>query len=178
MNSEIFSKIITDEDIEKLSDELDILQASLYKEKGRGFEIALNSKVRAWFAKTLRDEVTQQKIGIEDYLLQLRNELTKYKKITLILAYEPSASAIEHFHSIVQSYVGNRVVLDISYMPSLLAGVVIIFNGRYKNLSLKKAFEEEMKKNKEEIMGLLVSNPEINQQEMEDKHKNSISSIR
>jgi len=164
MQSEIFSKIITVEDIDKVSDELDILLASLYKEKGRGLESALKYNVRAWFSEMLKNEITNNNIGVEKYLRQMKKELAQYTEVTLILAYEPSLSSMERFQSVLKSYIGKNVALDISYMPNLLAGAVIIYKGRYIDLSLKRAFEEELQKNREEIMNLLVDESENNNQ--------------
>jgi F0F1-type ATP synthase delta subunit len=159
--STILSRVKTVEDAEKLSDELDILLSSLFKEKGRGFESALKTEVRAWVSELLIDEISKSELEVEKFLQELRQSLTSFKKLILILAYEPSAAGIERIHSTITKQAGMKVLLDISYMPSLLAGAVIIYEGIYRDLSLKRAFDEEMKKNKEKIMGLLTGGNSI-----------------
>ena len=45
--------------------------------------------------------------------------------------------------------------LKFNYMPELVGGAKIVFEGKYKDFSLKKVLEREFKEKREEILGLL-----------------------
>ncbi|MHA2426598.1 MAG: hypothetical protein ACXADB_00960 [Candidatus Hermodarchaeia archaeon] len=157
MYAPILSKIRTTQEAEKLTEEIDILLNSFFENQGRGFDLALRDKVRAWVSQALRDELSAHKVDGKNYLEGLKGELGKYKKLKLGLAIEPSQTTIESIHSFAQKNIGDKVLLEISYMPALLGGVVIVFEGKYRNFSLKKVFEDEFSQKGEEIMKLLNS---------------------
>lgn len=155
MYSNILSKIRTTSDLEKLREEVELLLSSLYEEKGGGFESALKGKVRAWVANGVRDDLSGAEVEKEEYLKGLLVELGNFKVLKLDLAYEPSLESIERIYAHVVNNFGEKVLLDLNCVHDLVGGARIIFEGKYFNFTLKKAFEKEFIKEKDEILMML-----------------------
>lgn len=143
MYSEILSRIKTKEEAEELAEELEVLRKSLFEAGGIYFEDSLKTKVRAWAAEAIRQEISKEE-NKDRYLSGLIEKLKSLKTFRLILAFEPSQIAIEKFHSVISQEVGE-VVLDITCNRSILGGVIIVYEGEYRNFSLQRVFEEEFK---------------------------------
>jgi hypothetical protein len=86
-----------------------------------------------------------------DFLSTLKGSLKELKIIKLILAFDPSCKTIANIHNFVKSTLGNGYILDIEVSEDVVGGAIIIFNGKYCDLSLKKNIEETFKTRREEI---------------------------
>ena len=155
MQSKILSKIKTKRDSEKLSYEIEILLSSLYEEKGAGFDNALKTKVRAWVAEDIGQDIDKLGMDKKDYLDNLAKELKNFKTLRLDLAYEPSFESIDRIYAFVANNFGERILLDLNCVHDLVGGARVIFEGKYFDFTLKKAFEQEFSKEKDEILLML-----------------------
>jgi len=163
MYSEILLKVKTEEEREALIEEIRGLKASLY-EHGSFFEDTLRTRVRDWVSQVIkdavaqRDAVAQKEIDKEKYLQGLIEELSKLKSAKLVLAFEPTEAAVQRYHEFISKEVGEGVVLNISCLPGILGGAIIIFEGKYRDFSLRRVFEEEFRQSRELILKTLSLN--------------------
>ncbi|MBU0569154.1 hypothetical protein KKB40_00040 [Patescibacteria group bacterium] len=168
MYSEILSKIKTAEDAEKMIEEIDILLNSMYfvkddtfdkqdprKVAEQSFDLILKSKIRAWTAQILINEFSKEGVNKTVFLQELKNKLESYKIFKLDIAFEPTRDFIEKIYDFVSKNISDEILLEINYVPGLIGGAVMVFNGKYRDFSLKKVFDEEFEKNRGEVLKLL-----------------------
>lgn len=147
----LFEKIKTSEEKDKLMEEVDILLNSLFQNKGEALTMLLKTGVRAWVSEHVRSELAKDEANPGEYLKKIKEELTSFKTLKLTLAFEPTESNIEKFSYAVKKYLGEKVVIEFSYNPALIAGCTVIFEGRYRDFSMKSFFNSEFEKIKQDL---------------------------
>ena len=155
MYSEILSHIRTSDEVKILFDEIDILLDALYKEAGQGFESTLRTYVRDWVSGEMKKAWSGNVLDKEEYLKKLKSALENLKSIKLTLAFEPTDASLDKFYGYVRQNIGEGIILEINYEPTIIAGALIAYEGEYRDFSLKRLFEEELIKMNEQIVVLL-----------------------
>lgn len=136
---ELFSQVRTKDDLEVLTDELEAVKNSLYR---------VNSSVD----KTLHDSVRERTaLALQRILASSQDQKNEIDKIieasrklsnlNLKIAFEPTEKTIDKIYAWVSTNVGEGIVLNFEYDPAVLGGAEISFNGKYIDLTLKKALE-------------------------------------
>lgn len=147
----LFQNIKTTDEKEKLLEEIDVVLSSLYQNNGDGYSRTLKTDVRAWVADILNEELSKNETSPLNYLKKLKEELNSFKVVKISLAFEPTALNIEKFSHFIKKYVGEDTILDFTHNPTLIAGCTIIYEGKYRDLSMKSYFELEFNKIKEDL---------------------------
>lgn len=155
--SYILRYIETLDDAEKISFEIETLLDSVFKTETQAFEKSLKS-VSAKTSDAIKGILAQNDIaldnrkGIKNFLLGLKDQLHNLKVIKITLAFEPSQRTITNIFSWILGNIGFGIVLDINYDKTIIGGAVIYFEGKYKDFSLKKRLDTTFKNRREEIM--------------------------
>jgi len=157
MKSQLLNKIRTVEEKDVLKSEINKLLDSLYTEKGSGFESALKSKVRFWVSEIIKSEVNNDYIEIEGYLKAVLENLDKFEVVSVKIAFEPTDSAIDRFFNFIKTEVGEMVIMAFELDRKILGGAVISYKGDYRDLSLKRLFEDEYEAKRDEVMKIMYS---------------------
>lgn len=76
-----------------------------------------------------------------DYLEEIITYLNSLPVVNLKLAFEPSEIFIRHVNQVLSEQKGEKVVLNISVNPEIVAGVVIEFGGKFADYSYQKQAE-------------------------------------
>lgn len=109
--------------------EIDILLDSLYQSNPR-------PEIRE---STLR-EYELRKVQESDNTKLLntwKKELVSARVLKLELAFDPNETSLKKLWSWANQNISKNIVLDITYDPSLVAGTVISWNGKYRDYSQK-----------------------------------------
>lgn len=146
MYSDILSTIRTKQELDLLSQEIDLLSASLYKDHGTSFETILEGSVRAKVSAEIKNALRKNQTKKSEFLKGLSAELKKLKVLKLALAIEPTEKSIGKIFGWVEVNVGKGVVLDISFDKELIAGTIISYQGEYRDYSVKKTVEAHLVK--------------------------------
>ncbi len=152
----ILSKIATKKDLSLFKSEIEILISSLYKYQEDGLENALNSEVRSWVAEEIRKNLKNHD-KVEEYLKSIIKDTESIDFINITLAYEPSQASLEKISSWVKTNIGEKILLDIEYDPSLLGGAKISYKGRYLDATLKRQIESYFDTQRDVIVSKLKS---------------------
>lgn len=155
MYSEILSKVRTKREAVRLEEEVDLLSASLYKTGKGEYESVLKESVRSWVAEEIKGELERESISKADYLKGLKKRLSEIKTLRLTLAQEPTEGGLNMVQSWIRSNLGEGIISDINFNPRLIAGAVVIYNGKYTDLSLKNRFRTVLESKKKEIFNQL-----------------------
>lgn len=154
MYEALIERIRTTDEKDLLLGEIQLLLTSAY-EADAGFDSTLKSKVRSWVSTAIKNDLAANQIGQKDYLEGLKKRLAGLKVLTLILAFEPTDVSIDKFIFFARENIDNDIILETQFDPKILGGVIIIFQGRYKDFSLKKILTSEFEKRKGELISLV-----------------------
>lgn len=142
MYEAVLDQIQTVDDLLLLQEELDKLSKSLYKTSQTKFEDVLTNEVRGSTASAMRKELEKFSGNKNEYLEGLAEEIKNFKKIEMRLAFEPSEAAIRRFSNWVKNEAGRNSVLEIRYDRSILAGVILVFKGEYRDYSVRRKLKD------------------------------------
>ena len=160
--SDILSNIKTVDEANRFASEIDTLLDALFKTQGNAFEKALNS-ISAIHKDQLNQTFLKNNINsenqanIKEFLTSLRVEVRKLKTLKLTLAFQASQNLIDNLFAWVVKNIGEGCILDIEIDKAILGGTIIAYEGKYEDLSLKKALEEVLENKREEILMHLSS---------------------
>lgn len=157
---DLITSLKTTQEVDDLSSEIDTIESALFTSSKVSLEKALTlinedlaKKITKIFLKNNLD-MTDKAI-VRDFLETLRNLIKKFKVIKLILAFDPTRKTIENIHGFVSESIGIGYILDIEIDESKLAGAAVMFNGKYKDFTLRKTLEEVFANKNQEILKLI-----------------------
>ena len=150
----------TTEEAQKLTLQIDNLLESLFYEGKEEFEKAV-SAIRYDVSEIikeefLRDEKYNGKETIKDFLTKLKEKIQTLKILELNIAFDPSDKTIETIHDWVLNNIGEDYVLSVTVDKRLIGGAIVIYDGKYKDFSLKKKLDEVFAAKREEIAEIFL----------------------
>ncbi|MFV1916995.1 MAG: F0F1 ATP synthase subunit delta [Patescibacteria group bacterium] len=155
MYKDISAKVRTTQEVTRLEEEVDLLLASVYKVDKGTFEEVLDRQVRVWIAQAIKEKMAKEGIGKEEFLRDLKEKIGKIKVLRVTLAFELTEASLDRLHNWVAANVEGSTVFEISYNPTLLAGAIVTYEGRYKDYSLRKKFSGYFETNGKKLMKML-----------------------
>lgn len=153
MFTSVLHQIKTEDDRKRLRQEIYLLLQSLYEVEEGKFQDVLKNSVREKIAATISEEIFKDEVDKGKYLKGLQEEADKLKKVKLTLGFEPTKESIDKFWQFIASALEKNIVLDIEYLPKLVGGAVVIYDGEYRDLSLKSILDMELTKSGNEVLG-------------------------
>jgi F0F1-type ATP synthase delta subunit len=157
---DLITSLKTTQEVDSLVCEIDVLMLSFFESKKVSIEKALDSistdlasKIMQIFAKNNLD--INNRDTVANFFKALKDLIKKLKVIKLVLAFDPTNKTIENIHNFVEETVGIGYVLDIEVSSDVLAGAIIMFNGKYNDFTLKKSIEDTFKTKNKEISMLI-----------------------
>jgi vacuolar-type H+-ATPase subunit E/Vma4 len=145
MDSEIISQLTTTDEADLLTDELEALSVSLYKDHGGTFEKVLKERVRKRVGEKMVSEMKKKGIGKREYIKALKKQASSLEEVKLTLAVEPTPAMIESISDWIKENVGAAVILDLTFDATLVGGAVVSFRGNYADYSLRARLEKYRK---------------------------------
>lgn len=156
----IVRNVRTKDERDKLREDIDELEAALFRFSPDAFEKVLTARLPERIALAIRDicarpEFKSNSGALKTLLHDLKNTLDAFLLFQLILAFKPSEEMINRLHEWMGQNLGMGVALDLGYDASILGGARMIFSGRYKEMTLAQMITEAMAKEKMTIMGMI-----------------------
>jgi len=146
MPSELLTTLLTTDDRELLRNELGRLKSAVFKLKKGNLTDVLKSQVRVDVARVIESELRDQKKDPEHYFEEILAQLDTLPILQLTIAFEPTQLSLEHWSSQAAEALGEGVVLQITVQPEMIGGAIIVWKGRYVDVSLKKKFAAAVSK--------------------------------
>ena len=137
----------TKEDIDIFDAEIDELLEGLYESGSESFENVLAEKVRARVAEQLRDLIEKSGASEEELLKNMQKEIEKIKVLKITIAFEPTYATIVRISQWVKQNISNYTVIQTIYDKEIVGGVVVEYEGNYRDYSLKKNFQTLLNEN-------------------------------
>ncbi|GEM_PF-2171597 len=157
--SDLITSLKTTREVADFVSEIDTLMLTFFKSEDPSLEKALSSigvdsarKIAQFFQKNNFD--TGNKDVIIDFFETLKSLMKKFKVIKLVLAFNPTHKTIENIYNFVKDIAGIGYIFDLEVSEDILGGIIIIFNGKYSDLTLKRDIEETFNFKNKEILQL------------------------
>ena len=152
--------IRTKEEKDILRDQITMLEATLFRPESEDFENILKTKLPKHVAAAMRDILSQPQLkesptAIKDFFQNVKDTVDVLPILKLSLAFSPSEDMIERLHEWIGKNLGIGVLLEISYDTLILGGARIIFQGRYKELTLSQMITDVLAKEKINVLKLI-----------------------
>ncbi len=163
INFDILKSLKTTKEAKEFSSNIDLLLGDLFKDYKKPFEETLKERVDLKTAEALKRAFNDKSINlndnmaVENFLTSLKNEVQKLKILKLYLAFDPTDEITEDILEWVSKNIGAGIILDIEKNESLIGGAIIVFNGKYQDLTIKKQLEELFDKKKDAKLFTLAS---------------------
>lgn len=140
MDFKVFSLVKTRTDIDNMQQYIDILLDSLYRTGKSDYKHTLETILPLDTARML-DNLSSDKEILKGQLNDLKKTLHEARIIKLTLAFEPSIAVAEKISASLRKILNFDVVLDLIYDKNILGGVVIEYQGKYVDKSVKSKLE-------------------------------------
>jgi len=152
---DIYTEIYLKEDADLLSEELDRLLEAMYSGQVKDFENILYENVRISVADKIKELVGDKEVDKEELLRGVKDNINKLKLLRITISFEPTRGSLTRIAKWAKQNISKYIIIDYSYDKDIVGGVVVEFEGGYKDYSIKKNFDEFILKEKEEIISLL-----------------------
>ena len=140
--SEILTYAKTTRELNLLSEELDLLEGSLFRGEAGSFDSALASDVREEVASAIRNLLKNSGLDKGKLISDVKLEIANLTHLKITMAYEPDSSVISMIYTWAKENIAEKFVLDINSDPKILGGALISWKGKYGDFSLRRKFEE------------------------------------
>jgi len=140
--------VATREDIEVLIAEISRLLSSTYSSEKDSFLGTLKEDIGALCAENISEVMKDRGISpnsmkeVREFLNKFREDLKDVEYIRLVVPFEMSPSFVQEVFEWVKNNVGSSTFLDIERNRELMGGPVVIFRGKYVDMTMKKTFED------------------------------------
>lgn len=142
MYEPIIQQIKTHQEAHLIKQEIRDLIDSLYDSKETtGYESKIK-QTRAWLGQILTEVFLDSSVDKKEYLLGLEKEISTIDSINIALAFDPDQDFVEKIHALISADVKEPFILEITYDPELIGGILIDRKGIYKDFSLKQIFTD------------------------------------
>ena len=154
MNSyfqKILQKIRTTADAARLSEQIDTVLNDLFTLTNGNMANSIDENLSQELGSEIKSSFIEHGLSwehheeVKSYFLTLKEELSKCKVITLTLAYHPTEKQLKRLKNWTITQLEGNHIFEIEHDESILGGTIMIINGHYLDLSLKKKIEEHFK---------------------------------
>lgn len=155
MSYELVKLARTKDEALKLIDELDLIYDSLFENSKETLDEVLAKRISVETAEVVKSAFSK---GIDKakYLKDAKESLRRAKIISLTLAFEPREETVEKLSLWVSKNIGDGVLIDIAKSESVVGGAIIIFQGNYRDFSLKKKIRDFLEGEKDYVIAHLA----------------------
>jgi F0F1-type ATP synthase delta subunit len=133
----LMNDVWTRDDWVRLLREVELVEENLFKTDGSTLEEILQKEVR----KGLADLLTGQNMSIYNIKNQLREIKVLLKGMKFMKIYtsvDPTLEMVKSMRAWVEKNVGAGIIFDIKVNPDLIGGIVLSWEGKYRDYSLRK----------------------------------------
>ena len=150
----------TKDERDTLREQIGELEVALFRSSPDAFDKVLSTRLPERLASVMRDicagsEFKNNPGALKIFLRDVQHTLDSFLLLKLTLALKPSEEMITGLYGWTLQNLGMGVVLDIEYEASILGGARIIFNGKYKEMTLAHLITETMAKERVVVMEML-----------------------
>ncbi len=143
---DLIELIRTTDDLVKFDEEMDLLLQSIYYVDKDMLKDALEKTVRIRIATVMRKLIQRDTLSkreeVNALFLSVYKTICSLPMLQLTLAFEPSEAVIDNISRWARQNLAAGILLDLSLDRSVLGGAMIMYNGRFYDLTLRKKLQD------------------------------------
>jgi len=154
---DIYANIRTVEERGAILVGIESILEALYR-KDKDIASLIETSMPRAVVKPLRQNLLEKDVSLEAikrYLEGLQGALKELQILSLEIAFDPMEETLAILIGWVRKHMGNAVIMELSQDRTLLAGVRVSYEGRYKEINLAKLVEIVVHEQREVITRLL-----------------------
>ncbi len=154
--TDYFSDIRTREETEAVIEELTKLANSVYKNGKDSFDQVLHTEIRKITADKVREIIKNQNTENNmdkkaEVINNLINGVKSFEKFEITLAIEPTKEITDEIVKWLEKNIKPGVIAEIVCNTDIIAGVKIVYNGKYFDYSWSKHWDQMWSKIEKEL---------------------------
>jgi hypothetical protein len=145
MDDGLLDLIITNEDQEILLSAIDQILSLLYTKESdlvSYLHSGIPDKIGVFFQNTMNTLPTIE--SKEQWLKKVREDISSLERLTITTPFFPSRSFLENLAKRARNEYGTSLILESRYNPDLIAGVEVVYNGSYRDMTVRTKFDQVM----------------------------------
>lgn len=143
----IIQQIKTTEDAEQLSIQIDKILEDLFSIHHKTLTDLLDENLSSEIGLSIKNTFHDHGMSwehheeVKSFFQGLQEEIKKFTVMTLTLAYHPTERQLQKLKNWTVYNLDGNYIFEIQHDPDILGGAIIILNGHYLDLSLKKQLD-------------------------------------
>lgn len=145
--TKILRHIKTTSDADTLLSQIDQVLENLYQVTSVSLNELLDQNLSTEVATEIKNAFHEHGLSwehheeVKSFFINLKLELAKCKVITLTLAYHPTEKHLKRLKMWTEKNLTTSFIFEIEHDESIIAGAIIILNGQYLDLSVKRKLD-------------------------------------
>lgn len=158
----LLKTIFTTHDAQEFIEKTDRFLADIYTIERKNILAVLDETLPENISKEIKDYLSITKIALTNQeevrvaLAALQQAIRKARILSLTLAYSPTKKMLTSVCERIKGEFGQDVVVEFNINPELVAGAIIVFEGKYLDMSVKKKLDILFEAKRDEIMKCLA----------------------
>lgn len=150
---EFAKRIKTTEEVAFFLDEISFLQKIIFKERKVPLIERSRGKISQEFWKLI-ENLEKENLMPKDpegqflFFEKFKEYLKNLPKMKIEIAFLASDQFLKRVTDYLEENFGQKIILDLTFNPKIVAGAIIEFSGKYLDFSLAKEIEKIFQKNK------------------------------
>ena len=137
--SSVLTEIYTKDEVGSLVSEINLI---LHEYGSTNFSSDAKKELSGKVRGSLLEMISGSQIDL-DLFKNIKSEALALEEVKMTFAFQPSMDLKKKVVAKIQNEVGKKVILDSSLDSSLIGGVKISANGKYRDYSIKKVLYGE-----------------------------------
>ncbi len=143
--SKLAENVLTKEDLISLLEEIDFVENLIFKEKEKKLSEKIERKVSFDLENFVKELEKKEKLEnlkeVEKIFENLKKYLLSLPQIKLKIAFEPKRD----FQEKIAKIFDKKLILDFEVDPEIIGGVIVEYEGKIFDFSLKRNLERILK---------------------------------
>lgn len=157
----ILKTIFTTHGAEEYTERIDRFLAEIYTIERKSILSVLDETLPENISKDIKDYLSATKITlthqeeVRSALTALQQMIRKARVLSLTMAFMPTKKMTEKMCGSIKENFGDDVIVELNANPDLIAGAIIVFEGKYIDQSVRKKLEILFEAKKDEVKKFL-----------------------
>ena len=153
----VLKKIIVKNDLNLLLQASEELKKNIYRSVPGEIETALRTILPERLTESLADAAAPYLRGgrpadFTEFIENLKVEFGKLRVLKLYIAFEPSEKFLESVKNWLEEKIGEDIILEVEVDRRILGGACLVFEGKFKEITLAHLIDDLFRERREEIL--------------------------
>jgi hypothetical protein len=158
--NDILPFLRTKEEVIHFQSQIDTMLAELFKVHPKDHPLSLTAVFAPQFAHGVSNSITKNKLDLNDrnalkfFFMGMKDALRSMKVLKVTIAIHPTTELISNIAAYAKREFGLETVLDCTVNPAIAGGAVIMYDGKFLDMSLTNRVSQYLSSHRDDITKL------------------------